>query len=113
MEDLTFVSGDAAGGKQSAIFRLGDERTDDGDTSGVCRDGVVQWAVVVFVAEEVMAAGDAAGTGSGEIGGVREDAEDHGGGAEDFLSIGVGGHVAEEAVEAGDGGGSGVGLLGG
>ncbi len=42
MEDLTFVSGDAAGGEQSAIFRLGDERTDDGDTCGVCRDGVVQ-----------------------------------------------------------------------
>ena len=95
MENLTFVSGDAAGGEQSAIFRLGDERADDGDTCGVCRDGVVEGTVVVFVAENVVAAGDAAGTGSGKVRGIRKDAEDHLGRAENLLSVGVGGGVTE------------------
>jgi hypothetical protein len=60
-----------------------------------------------------VAAGDAAGTGSGKVRGVRKDAEGHLGRAEDFLSVGVGGGVAEEAVESGDGGSSGRGLFGG
>ncbi len=56
--------------------------------------GVVEWAIVVFVAEKVVAAGDAAGTGSGKVRGVRKDAEDHLRRAEDFLSVGVGCGVA-------------------
>ncbi len=76
-------------------------------------DGVVEGAVVVSVAEKVMAAGDTAGTGSGKVRCVRKDAKDHFRRAEDFLSVGVGGGVAEEAVESGDGSGSWGGLFGG
>ncbi len=52
IENLSFVGGDAAGGEQSAIFCLGDEGADDGDTCEVCGDGVVEWAFVVFVADK-------------------------------------------------------------
>ncbi len=95
VENLAFVGGDAAGGEQSAVFRLGDERADNGNTCRVCGNWMVERAVVVSVAEKVVTAGDAAGTGSGKVRGVRKDAEDHLRRAEYFLSVGVGGGVAE------------------
>ena len=110
---LTLMGRDAAGGEESAVFGLSHEGAHYGDAGGVGGNGMVERGVVGFIAEEVVASSDAAGVGSGEIGGVGEYAEDHGGCAEDFLAIWVGGRVAEEAVEVGDGGGSGVGLLGG
>ncbi len=39
VKNLSFVGSDAAGGEQSAVFRLGDEGADDGDTCRVCGDG--------------------------------------------------------------------------
>ncbi len=113
MKNLSFDGSDVAGGEQSAVFCLGDEGSDDRDTCRVCGDGVVEGAVIVAVAENVVAAGDAAGTGSEKVRGVRKDAKDHLRRTEDFLFVGVGGGVAEEAVELGDGGGSWGGLFGG
>ncbi len=77
MKNLSFVGGDPAGGEQSTIFRFGDEGADDGDTCRVCGGGVVSGTVVIFVAEKVMAAGDAAGTGSRKVKGVRKGSKGH------------------------------------
>ncbi len=102
MEDLSVVGRDAAGGKKSAVFRLGNEGTDNRYTCRVRRDEMVEGGVVVFVSEKVVAACDASSTGSREVRSVRQDAEDHLRRAKDFLSIRVGGGVAEEAVESGN-----------
>ncbi len=110
-EDFSLVGRDAAGGEKSAVFRLGNEGTDDRYTCRVREDGMVEGGVVVFVSEKVMAASDASSTGSREGKTVRQDAEDHLRRAEDFLSIRVGGGVAEEAVDSGNGGDSRGGLF--
>ncbi len=56
------------------------------------------------------AAGNTAGAGAREVGGVRVSVEDHVGSAEDFESVGVSGGVPEEAIESGHGVGGRVGL---
>ncbi len=68
---------------------------------------MVEWGGIIVIAEEVCTACNAAGTGSGKVGGVGDGSEDHLGGAEYFPPVGVGGGVLEEAVEAGHGVGSG------
>ena len=69
-QNLTLVSGDAGGGKGVGVLRLRHEGADDGNAGAVGGDGMVGWGVVAGVPEEVMAAGDAAGAGSGEVRGV-------------------------------------------
>jgi hypothetical protein len=56
---------------------------------------MVDGSVVRVVPEEVMASGYAAGSRAGEVGGVRQRAEDHLRSAKYFSSVGVGGGVAE------------------
>ena len=112
-QDLPLVGCDAGGGKGAGVLRLRHEGADDGNASAVSGDGVVDWGRVVAVPEAVMSTGDAAGAGSGKVRGIGVAAEKHGGGAEDFPAVGVGGGVPEEAVETGHGGGGGGGLFGG
>ena len=69
-QDLPLVGCDAGGGKGAGILCLRHEGADDGYAGAVSGDGVVRWGVVLEVAEEVMAAGDTAGAGSGQVGGV-------------------------------------------
>ncbi len=48
-------------------LRLRHEGADDGNAGEVGGDGVVKWGVVAKVPEEVMAAGNTAGAGSGQV----------------------------------------------
>ncbi len=61
---LTLVRRDSSGGEDPGVLGFGDERTDDGDTGAVRRDGMVERGVVAVVAKEMVAAGDASGTGA-------------------------------------------------
>ena len=69
-------------------------------TRGVGRNGVIEWGVVVFVAEYAVVPGHTSGAGSGEIRSVRERAENHFGGPKNFVAVGVGGGISEEAVQS-------------
>ena len=69
-QDLPLVGGDASGGKGAGLLRLRHEGADDGNAGAVGGDGVVEWGVVAKVPEEVMAAGNAAGAGSGQVRGI-------------------------------------------
>ena len=66
-QNLPLVGGDAGGGKGAGVLRLRHEGADDGNAGAVGGDGVVEWGVVVKVPEEVMAAGNTAGAGSGQV----------------------------------------------
>ena len=110
-QNLPLVGGDAGGGKDAGVLRLRHEGADDGNAGAVGGDGVVEWGVVVKVPEEVMATGNTAGAGSGQVRRVGKTSQNHFGSAKDFSAVGVGGDVAEEAVESDDGGGGGGGLL--
>jgi hypothetical protein len=70
-QNLPLVGGDAGGGKGAGVLHLRHEGADDGNAGAVGGDGVVGWGVIAEVPEEVMATGDTAGAGSGEVGGVR------------------------------------------
>ena len=76
-QDLPLVGCDAGGGKGAGILCLRHEGADDGYAGAMSGDGVVRWGVVLEVAEEVMAAGDTAGAGSGQVGGVRVTPQHH------------------------------------
>ena len=106
-QDLPLVGCDAGGGKGAGILCLRHERADDGYAGAVSGDGVVEWGVVAKVPEEVMAAGNTAGAGSGQVRRIGVASQHHVGCAENFSAVGVGGGVAEEAVESCDGGGGG------
>jgi hypothetical protein len=111
-QDLPLVGCDAGGGKGAGVLCLRHEGADDGNAGAVGGDGVVGWGVDADVPEEVMAAGDTAGAGPGEVRGVGVAAQYHVRCAVILSAVGVGRGVAEEAVETGDGGGDGRGLFG-
>ncbi len=67
---LPLVGCDAGGGKGAGVLCLCHKGADDGNAGAVGGDGVVEWSVVSKVPEEVMAAGDTAGAGSGQVGRV-------------------------------------------
>ena len=65
----------------------------------VGRNGVIEWGVVVVVAEYAETPGHTSGAGSGEIRGIRERAKNHLGGPKNVAAVGVGG-ISEEAVQS-------------
>ena len=87
-QNLPLVGGDAGGGKGAGVLRLRHEGADDGNAGAVGGDGVVEWGVVVKVPEQVMAAGNTAGAGSGQVRRVRQTAQHHAGSAKDFSTVG-------------------------
>ncbi len=60
----SFMAIRARSGEDSGVLGFGDEGTDDGDTGAVRRDGVVERGVVAVVTKEIVATGDASGTGA-------------------------------------------------
>ena len=72
---------------------------------------MVEGGIVWVVAEVVETAGNTAGAGAREVGGIGVGAEDHVGGAEDFDAVWMCGGVSQEAVESGHGVGGGASLL--
>ena len=111
-QNLPLVGCNAGGGEGAGVLCLRHEGADDRDAGAVGGDGVVGWGIIGDVPEEVMCAGDASGSGSGEVRRVGVAPQHHVGCTVDFSAVGVGGCVPEEAVESGDGVGGGGGLLG-
>ncbi len=100
VQDLALVCCYPGGGEETSVLGLCYKRADDRDTRGVGRNGVIEWGVVVFVAEYAVVPGHTSGAGSGEIRSVRERAENHFGGPKNFVAVGVGGGISEEAVQS-------------
>ncbi len=100
VQDLALVCCDPGGGKETSVLGLCYKRADDRDMRGVDRNGVIEWSVVVVVAEYTVTPGHTSGLRSGEIRGVRERAKNHFGGPKTFVAVGVGGGISEEAVQS-------------
>ena len=66
-QNLSLVGYNAGGGEGAGVLCLRHEGADDRNAGAVGGDGVVEWDVVSKVPEEVMAAGDTAGAGSGQV----------------------------------------------
>ena len=93
------------------MFRFGHRRTHDRNSGGVAKNGAVDEGQVGG-AEEVEAAGGAAGTRAVEVAGVGIDPKDHVGWFEDEGVGGVGLGAPEEAHGGAEGGLGGGGLVG-
>jgi hypothetical protein len=73
--------GDACSREETAVFGLHDERTQDGNASRVGGDGVVDGVVHEeghrWASHVVGGASDGSSSGTGKVGGVQMDAQDH------------------------------------
>ncbi len=114
-EYCPLVHGDACCREEAAVFGLRDKGAYDRYAGRVGGDGVVDGVVGEegrCVDAHVMGrASDGPSSGTGEIGCIRMDAQNHLGGPIDFAPIQMGRDKAEETVKAGDGGEGGVGLF--
>ncbi len=114
-EDCSLVHGDARCHEEAAVFGLRDKGAYARYAGRVCGDGVVDEVVGeegrCVVAHVMGRASDGPSSGTGEIGRIQMDAQNHLGGPIDFAPIRMGRDKAEETVKASHGGEGGGGLF--
>jgi len=116
-EDIPLVDRYSGRREEAAVLGLRDEGADDRDAGRVGGDGVVDGVVREeghrWTAHVVGGASDGPSSRTGEVGGIRMNAQDHLGCPIDLASIRMRRDKGQETVEAGHGGKSGGDLLGG
>ncbi len=107
-EDISLVDSDSGSRKKAAVLGLRDERTHDRDAGRVGGDAVVDRVVHEeghrWAAHVVGGPSDGPSSGTGEVGSVRMDAQDHIGCPIDLASIRMRRDKGQETVKAGHGG---------
>ena len=98
-EDLTFSVRYLGGGKRAGVLSFLDGGAHDGDAGGVDGDGGIDEVGVVDAREVVERAGNTAGFGTGKVGGVGEDVQDHGRRAKDLHAVRMHGGVSQETLQ--------------